>query len=138
MIGLAQIKILSARARQARRQFGPDECAEQGQAAAEKPDSQNQEWSVYAEGDHVRIDEDARADDAAHHDHGGIEHSKQLPWLDRIQRRLAQAKFSLSLQKERLGSRLDRDHLNTEPNLSSGEMLEIQNPVVSFQLSVPS
>ena len=23
--------------------------------------------------DHIRIDEDSRADDAAHHDHGGVE-----------------------------------------------------------------
>ncbi len=77
MVGFAQIKILSARARQARRQLRPDERAEQGQAAAEQPDSENQKRSMYAQRDDVGIDENAGADNAAHDDHGGVEHSEQ-------------------------------------------------------------
>src|SRR5437899_12259448 len=42
---------------------------------------------MYAEGDYVGIDEDARAYDAPHHDHGGVENSEQLPWLDGIHKR---------------------------------------------------
>ena len=85
MVGLAQIKILSARARQARCQLGPDERAEQGKASAQKPDAQNQKWSVHAERNHVGIDENAGADNAAHDDHGGVEYSEQLPRFDGIQ-----------------------------------------------------
>ena len=61
MVGLAQIKILPARARQARRQLGPDEGAEQGKSSAQQPDAQNQERSVHAEGDDIRIDKDTGA-----------------------------------------------------------------------------
>ena len=73
MIGLAQVEILTAGAGQARGQFRPDECAQQSQDAAENPDAENQEWRVDMQGDHVGIDEDARAYDSAHDDHGGVE-----------------------------------------------------------------
>ena len=73
MVCLTKIKILSARARQARRQFGPDEGAEQGESSAQQPDAENQKRRVDPQRDNVGIDEDAGADDAAHHDHGGVE-----------------------------------------------------------------
>ena len=85
MISLAQVKILPARARQARGQLGPDERAEQGKSSAEKPDSQDQERSVHAQRNHVGIDENAGADNAAHDDHGGVEYSEQLPRFDGVQ-----------------------------------------------------
>ena len=40
---------------------------------------------MHAQGDHVGIDEDAGADNAAHDDHGGVEHAEQLPRFDGIQ-----------------------------------------------------
>ena len=85
MVGLTQIKILSARARQARRQLGPDEGTEQGKSSAQEPDAENQKRSVHAERDDVGIDEDTGADNAAHDDHGGVEYSEQLPRFDGIQ-----------------------------------------------------
>ena len=85
MVGLTQIEILSARARQARGQLGPDEGAEQGKSSAQEPDAENQKRSVDAERDDVRIDKDTGADNAAHDDHGGVEYSEQLPGFDGIQ-----------------------------------------------------
>ena len=85
MVGLAQIKILPARARQAGGELGPDERAEQGKSSAHEPHSQDQEWSVHAKRNHVGIDENAGADNAAHHDHGGVEYSEQLPRFDGVQ-----------------------------------------------------
>ena len=85
MVSLAQIKILPTRARQTRCELGPDESTEQGKSSTDKPDSQNQKRSVHAQGNHVGIDENAGADNAAHDDHGGVEYSEQLARFDGIQ-----------------------------------------------------
>ena len=73
MVRLAKIEILAAGSGHARGKFGPDECAEQSEYAAENPDTENQKRRVDVERDDVGIDEDAGADDAAHDDHGGVE-----------------------------------------------------------------
>ena len=57
----------------------------QGEASAQEPDAQNQKRSVHAEGNHVGVDENAGADNAAHDDHGGVEYSEQLPRFDGVQ-----------------------------------------------------
>src|SRR6478752_6397669 len=85
MVSLPQIKILPARARQARGQLGPDEGAEQGKSSTQEPDAENQKRSVDAERDDVGIDEDTGANNAAHDNHGGVEYSEQLPGFDGIQ-----------------------------------------------------
>ncbi len=41
---------------------------------------------MHAQGDYVGINEDAGAHDAAHHDHGGVKNSEQLPRFDRVQK----------------------------------------------------
>ena len=95
---------------------------------------------MYAEGDYVGINENAGADNAAHDNHGGVENSKQLPGLDRVQRRLAQAKFSLSLQKGGSGAGLTATTLPQSAKLNSGECWKFKprSSVFSFQFSVPS
>ena len=55
MVGLAQIKILTASARQSRSKLSPDESAEQGKDSAEKPYAENQEWSMYAKSNNVGL-----------------------------------------------------------------------------------
>ena len=40
---------------------------------------------MHAQRNHVGIDENAGADNAAHHDHGGVEYSEQLPRFDGVQ-----------------------------------------------------
>jgi len=40
---------------------------------------------VHTQRDHVGIDENPGADNAAHDDHGGVEYSEQLPRFDGIQ-----------------------------------------------------
>ena len=67
---------------------------------------------MYAEGDYVGIDEDARAYDAPHHDHGGVENSEQLLWLDGIHKRWLSYSMVNPAEKAVVG-RLNRDHLNT-------------------------
>jgi hypothetical protein len=76
---------LATRAGQPRRELGPDESTEQGKSSTDKPDSQDQKGSVYAQGNHVGVYENAGADNAAHDDHGGVEYSEQLSRFDGIQ-----------------------------------------------------
>ena len=85
MVSLAQVKVLSTRARQARCKLCPDERTEQGKASAHEPDAQNQKRSVHAERNHVGVDENTGADNAAHDDHGGVEYSEQLARFDGVQ-----------------------------------------------------
>ena len=76
MVGLAQVEILASSAGQPRGEFRPDERAEQREQASQRPAAENQEWGVHAKRDDVRVDENSGADDATHHDHGGIEDSQ--------------------------------------------------------------
>src|ERR1700694_3109124 len=86
MISLTQVKVLATRAGQPRCELGPDESTEQGKSSTDKPDSQDQKGSVHAQGNHVGVDENAGADNAAHDDHGGVEYSEQLSRFDGVQR----------------------------------------------------
>ena len=70
---LAQIRILAADGRASRRQLRIDECAQHRNDAARDPHSKNQQRRVHLLRDDVGVDEDAGTDDAAHHDHGGVE-----------------------------------------------------------------
>ncbi len=79
MISLAQIEILPARSGQARGQFRPDEGSQQGQRTARHPDAQDEKRRVHLPCDHARVHEDARPDDAAHHQHGGVEDAELPP-----------------------------------------------------------
>ena len=81
VIGLAEVEILAACAGQPRGQLGPDESAQQGEGAARHPDAENQERRVYLPRHHAGIDEDAGADDAAHHQHRGVEYPQLAPDL---------------------------------------------------------
>lgn len=73
MKSLAQVCVLSADLRVMRGEFGIDERAEQRNNAACKPRAENERGRVNLLRDDVRIDEDARTDDAAHHNHRRIE-----------------------------------------------------------------
>jgi len=66
----AQVSVLAAHGGQARGEFGIDEAAEKRDDTAGNPSRQDEERGVDALGDQIRIDEDSRADDAAHHGHG--------------------------------------------------------------------
>src|SRR5207249_9809603 len=70
---VAQIRVLAADLRPERGQLRVDEGARQRDEAAHDPRPQDQEGRVDLPRDHVGVHEDAGADDAAHHDHGGVE-----------------------------------------------------------------
>jgi hypothetical protein len=78
MISVTQIRILAARGGHAVRQFRPDEASHQRDTAADQPRAQYQCRRVDALGDHIGVHEDPRANDAAHHQHGGVEQAKPL------------------------------------------------------------
>ena len=82
MVRHAQIKVIAAGAGQPRGELRPDEGAEHGQRAARQPHPQNQKRRVYVPGHHIRIDENAGADNATHHDHGGVEEPQLPPGSD--------------------------------------------------------
>ena len=71
-----QVSVLTADDWQTRGEFGVDKTAEEGNHAAGNPYCQDEERSVDAFGDEVGIDENSRADDAAHHSHGGAEEAE--------------------------------------------------------------
>jgi len=73
MEGFAKVSVLAADYGQARGEFRVNEAAEKSDEAAGNPNGQDEEGSVDAFGDEIRIDENARADDAAHYGHGGTE-----------------------------------------------------------------
>src|SRR5262249_51825182 len=68
-----EISVLAADDGQARSEFGVDKAAQKSDEAAGKPHRQDEERAVDAFGDEIGINEDSRADDAAHHSHGGPE-----------------------------------------------------------------
>ncbi len=76
MIGLANVGVLPAHLGPSCRKFSVDEGARKCNHTPDNPHSQNQGRAMHLARDHVRIHEDARADDAAHHDHRGIEQSQ--------------------------------------------------------------
>src|SRR5689334_22660013 len=76
MVGLAQVGVLTSNLRQALCQFGIDECARQSDHAADDPSTENQRWRVDLLSDNVGINENARPNDAPHHQHGRVEESK--------------------------------------------------------------
>ncbi len=69
----AKISVLAADHGQPRGQFGVNEAAKERDEAAGNPHRQDEEACVDAFGDEIRIDENSRTDDAAHHCHGGAE-----------------------------------------------------------------
>jgi hypothetical protein len=73
MIGLAEVRVLTANFGKRGRQFSPDEGAAYSNNAAKNPGSQDQCWSVHLLRNDVGIDENTGADDAAHDEHGGVE-----------------------------------------------------------------
>ncbi len=79
---LAQIGVLAADDREPRRQLRVDETAGQSDQAARDPRAEDQQRGMDPLGDKIGIDENARADDAAHYGHGGAEKpelTRQLP-----------------------------------------------------------
>ena len=73
MICLTEIKILATGSWQARGQLSPDERAAHRDKATEHPHAKNQERRVHAVRYLGRIGENSSADDAAHHNHDGVE-----------------------------------------------------------------
>src|SRR5690349_17767585 len=73
---LAQIRILPADVGPRRRQFGPDERRSQCEQTTDHPRAQNQKRRVHLPRDDCRVHEDARADNAAHDDHGRVEETE--------------------------------------------------------------
>ena len=76
MVGLAEVDILPAGARETGGEFRPDEGAGEGEGPAEYPDAEDEERGVDVMGDDGGIAEDAGPDDASHDDHGGVEEAK--------------------------------------------------------------
>jgi hypothetical protein len=74
--GIAQIGILAANLRPARGELGIDEGAGDCDQAAGQPDPDDQQRRAHLPGHLGRIQEDTRADDAAHHQHGRIEQAE--------------------------------------------------------------
>ena len=75
MKSIAQVGVLSSDVGHARRQLGVHKCSEHGDDPAGHPHRENQHRRVYLARDYVRVDEDAGADNAAHHDHDGVKQS---------------------------------------------------------------
>jgi hypothetical protein len=73
MVGFAQVEYWPPESGRRVASSAQMKRAGHGQCAADQPDAQNQERRVHLLRDHIGIDEDAGADDAAHHDHGGVE-----------------------------------------------------------------
>ncbi len=73
---LAEIRVLPADLGPSRRELRVDERARERDGAARDPREQNQERRVNLPRDDVRVNEDARPDDAAHHDHRRVEHTQ--------------------------------------------------------------
>src|SRR3954465_6586400 len=76
MIGIAQVRVLPADLGAQRRELRIRERAEQRDDAAGYPRADDQRRCVDRARHDVRVDEDARTDDAAHHDHGGVERAE--------------------------------------------------------------
>jgi hypothetical protein len=73
MEGFAKISVLTTDDGQAPSELGVNEATEKRDDTARNPYRQDEEGSVDAFSDEIGIDEDSRADDAAHHGHGGAE-----------------------------------------------------------------
>ena len=76
MVGVAQVRILTAHFRQRGRQFSPDKSAAHSDDTAKNPGSQDQCGGMHLLRDDVGIDENAGTDDAAHDQHGGVKEAK--------------------------------------------------------------
>src|SRR5207302_1739164 len=90
MHGLAQINVLAAGLRDLRRKLGIDERPRQCNQSADGPCSENQKWSMNLLSYYIRIREDARADDPAHHDHRRVEEAETASKM-RFARRFCRA-----------------------------------------------
>lgn len=75
MKSLAQVCVLSADFGLRRREFRINERAKQCDDAAQHPRAENEYGRVNLLRDDIRIDEDARTDDAAHYNHRRIKQS---------------------------------------------------------------
>lgn len=73
MVGIAQVGVVAAGLGAQRAELGKGQRAAQRYHAAGDPRRQHQRAGTEPLGNDVGIDEDAGADDAADHDHGGIE-----------------------------------------------------------------
>ena len=73
---IAQIRIKAAVTRAPRRQLGEDTRTQECDDAAGGPNAHHQDAAVNVTRDDRWIHEDARTDDAAHHDEGGISDAK--------------------------------------------------------------
>src|SRR5690242_4115294 len=73
MIGLSQVRVLSANIRHPRSKFSPDEGASDSDGSAGDPGTQDQTRSVHLLGHYIWIDENSGTDNASHHDHGSVE-----------------------------------------------------------------
>jgi hypothetical protein len=71
--GFAEVGVLPAHLGASRGQLGVDERARERDRATGEPRAEDEEGRVHLLRDDVRVDEDARADDAAHHDHRRVE-----------------------------------------------------------------
>src|SRR2546423_3361117 len=76
MEGVAQVRVLAADFGAARGQLGVDERARERDCAAREPSAEYEEGRVNLPRDDRGVDEDAGADDAAHHDHRRVEQTQ--------------------------------------------------------------
>src|SRR5205085_10149767 len=78
MEGLAEVRVLAADLRHARRQFGPDERARERHGAARDPRAEDEPRPLHVLRDDGGPDENPRADDAPHDDQRGVERTDPL------------------------------------------------------------
>ena len=76
MVRVAQVDVLTAGARCGGAEFGVGERADERDCAAGRPGAEDERRAVEAPGDDIGIDEDARTDDAADHDHRRVERAQ--------------------------------------------------------------
>ena len=94
---LAQIRILATDDGQARGQFRINKSAGQRDQAAHDPRAEDERRCVDPLGDEIGIDENARADNAAHHRHRRAEKAEAAGELAALVRRSFQLRNSLLL-----------------------------------------
>ncbi len=76
MIGLTNVRVLPIQIRTARGQLRVNEGSGECDQPAQRPGEQDQRRRVHLARNHVGVDENAGADNAAHDDHGGVEQAQ--------------------------------------------------------------
>src|SRR5262245_34813878 len=119
---LTEEGVLTADLRHHRAQLGEDKCAGQCDQSARRPYRQDQKRRLDRLRDDVRVDEDARSDDAADDDHRRVEEVELASEFHRCPSTSSISSCTLPLVQSRLGVLLSKGEpssLVTRPPASS-------------------